>query len=143
MYNKKSNIMKTKILTILLFIGIGFFISCNDNDDNSTQQETISGTWNLINVRGGLAGINNNYSKGDIKWAFDQTNAILTVENKIGNNNAFYLHNGIYSFNIEDDQETKILFIDNNDYRLVILSIDNSLIITDDFNDGFTAEFKR
>jgi len=135
--------MKARILTLLMIVGIGFLTSCNNNDDDSSQKKSINGTWYLTNVRGGLASINNDYSKGDVKWTFNQTNAILTVENKIGNNNTFYLHSGTYSFNIEDDEETQILFVDNNDYRMVILSIENSLIITDDSNDGFTAEFKR
>lgn len=134
--------MKANIFTLLIIVGIGFLTSCS-NDDNSSQENTINGTWNLTNVRGGLASIDNDYSKGDIKWTFDQTSAILTVENKIGNDNGFYLHSGTYSFNIEDDNENQILFVDNDDFRMVILSIDKNLIITDDFNDGFIAKFKR
>ena len=134
--------MKVNIFYLFIIFGVGFLISCN-NDDNSLQENTINGTWNLTNVRGGLASINNNYSKGDIKWTFDQATTILTVENKIGNDNGFYLNSGTYSFNIEDDNENQILFVDNGYYRMVILSFDKNLIITDGFDDGFTAEFER
>lgn len=134
--------MKIKSLTLILITGVGLLTGCDD-DDNLFHEKTINGTWNLINKHGGLAFIDKDYSKGDIKWIFDESNATLTVENKIGNDNAFMLHSGTFDFNIEQNSETQILFVNNNDYRMVILSIDNDLIITDDLNDGFTAEFKR
>ena len=134
--------MKARILTILIIIGIGFLTSCN-NDDVDIPEKTINGTWNLRNVKGGLASINNDYQKGDIQWTFNPINNTLTVANNIGNDKAFTLHSGTYQFNIEQNVESQILFVSNNDYRMVILSMDQNLIITDDMNDGFTAEFNR
>ena len=135
--------MKTRLLTFLLITGIGLFSSCKNDDNDLPQEKTINGTWNLINVHGGLASINKSYSKGDVKWIFNQTDSTLSVQNKIGNDNAFRLHSGSYTFNIEQNGDTQVLFVDNHDNRMVILSIDNNLIISDDMNDGFTAEFKR
>ncbi|MBJ7879599.1 hypothetical protein [Gelidibacter salicanalis] len=106
--------MKARILVLLLIVGIGFLNSCNNDDDDSSQEKSINGTWYLTNIRGGLGSMNNDYSIGDVKWTFDQTNSILIVENKIGNSNSFYLHSGTYSFNIVENEETQIFFIDNN-----------------------------
>lgn len=135
--------MKTKLILCLLLVGLGLSTSCNNDDNDLPQEKTINGTWNLINVRGGLGSINKNYVIGDVKWAFDQTDSTLSVQNSTGNDNAFMLLSGLYTFTIEQNGETQVLFANNKDYRMVILSIDNNLIITDDFNDGFTAEFKR
>ena len=135
--------MKTKLLTLLLFVGIGLLISCAEDENDLSSEITINGTWDLINVRGGLASSNINYSKGDVKWIFDQTDSTLSVQNKVGNDKAFMLHSGSYDFSIGLNAGTQILFVDNDDHRMVILSLDNNLIISDDMNDGFTAEFKK
>lgn len=138
-----KNIMKTKLLIYLLFVGFGLSTSCESDDNDLPQEKTIIGTWNLINVRGGLASISKNYANGDVKWTFNQTDSTLSVQNKIGNDDAFMLLSGLYTFAIEQHGKTQVLFANNKDYRMVILSMDNNLIISDDMNDGFTAEFKR
>lgn len=135
--------MKTKLYSFLFVSVIGFVTSCAKDDNALPQENTINGTWNLINVHGGMTSTNINYSKGDVKWIFNQADSTLSVQNKIGNDNSFMLHSATYTFNIEQNGETQVLFVDNNDYRMIILSIDNSLIINDNLADGFTAEFKR
>lgn len=134
--------MKSKVLSLTLIVGIAFFTNCSGDDNNPAQDSTINGTWFLKNVHGGLASLDIDYAKGDIKWIFNQTNKTLTVQNNIGNDNGFMVHDGIYDYEIELNGETQVLFLDN-EIRMVILSFNNDLIITDDFNDGFTAEFQR
>ena len=135
--------MKTKLRALLLIVGIGLLTSCDKNDTNLPQEKSINGTWNLVNVRGGLASISKGYSKGDVKWIFNQNDKTLSVQNKVGNDNAFMLFTGSYTFNIEQNGDPQVLFVDNQDYRMIILSLDNTLIINDNLTDGFTAEFKR
>ena len=133
--------MKKVIVTGLFTIFIAAFISCG-HDDNIPG--IIDGTWHLINVSGGFAGIDDDYAKGEVLWTFNPINAVLTVDNKIGNNHGFHLPSGTYSYTIEkDDNGTQILYVDNKNYRLVILSISTRLTIWDGLVDGFTAEFKR
>lgn len=133
--------MKAQIL--LMFLGIGLLISCTKDDNHLGPESTINGTWNLTSVSGGLASFDIDYQKGDIKWTFNQANSTLTVVNNIGNDKAFILRSGTYHFKIEQNGERQVLFVDNNDYRLTILSIDQDLIITDGMFDGFTAEFHK
>jgi hypothetical protein len=137
--------MKTNLLTLLLLIvGIGTLSKCGNIDIDLLQEKTINGTWNLINVKGGgWKIVNKDYSLGDVKWIFNQIDSTLTVQNNIGNDNAFMLHSGSYTFNTEQNGETQIIFVANNDYRSVILFMDNNLIISDNSPHGFTAEFKR
>lgn len=133
--------MKAQIFSLLIIIGIGFITSCSNIDDHLEPEKAIDGTWNLINKKGGLASFNIDYQKGDIKWTFSESNNTLIVVNNIGNENAFHLHSGTYNFDIEQNGESQVLFVNDNDYRMVILSIDQNLTITDAMNDGFTAEF--
>lgn len=134
--------MKTKLLPLLLIVGIGFLTSCGNDYDDLPQEKSINGTWNLKNVQGGMTFRNFDYPRGDVKWTFNQTDSTLTVQKKIGNDYAFMLDNGSFDFYIEQNGETQFLYVDGY-YRMEILSMDNNLIINDGFADGFTAEFKR
>ena len=127
---------------LLLIFGIGLLANCSDDQDDFSQEKTINGTWSLIKKHGGLASVDIDYPKGDIKWTFKEMDSSLTIENKIGNDHAFLLHSGTYYYDIQQQGESQILFV-NNDYRMLILSMEDNLIITDDMNDGFTAEFKK
>jgi len=135
--------MNVQILTLFLVVGITFLASCSNDNNSPSPEQLIDGTWYLTNVSGGLASISVDYQRGDIKWIFNQTNNSLTVENYLGNDDGFMLNSGVYDYSIEQKSETQIIFVDEDDYRMVILSMGNNLIITDDLNDGFTAEFKR
>lgn len=133
--------MKTQFLSILLVLGFVLLIGCSHNDPSS-QEIALNGTWNLKNVHGGLGSVNIDYSRGDVRWSFNEADSTLTVINNNGNDNSFMLHNGTYEYNIEQNDEFQILFVDS-DYRMVIFSMDKTLVISDDMNDGFTAEFNR
>lgn len=46
--------------------------SCSSNDDNeSTQPESLNGIWNIKNIQGGFAGIDDDYETGVITWTFN------------------------------------------------------------------------
>ena len=135
--------MKTHILTLFMIVVIGLLSSCKSDDHVIEPDITIDGTWNLKNVHGGLASINYDYKKGDVKWTFNEINKTLTVVNKMGNDNAFILHSGIYQYIIDRNGNSQVLFVNNNDYRMVILSLNKNLVISDDMLDGFTAQFNK
>ena len=134
--------MRTKLLPLLLIVGIGFLTSCGNDFDDLSKEKSINGTWNLKNVQGGMTFRSFDYPRGDVKWTFNLTDSTLTVQKKIGNDNAFMLENGSYDFNIEQNGETQFLFVDGY-YRMEILSVDNNLMINDGNEDGFTAKFIR
>ncbi|MBD1398480.1 hypothetical protein H9Q13_15010 [Pontibacter sp. JH31] len=135
--------MKAQILILLMVVGIGLMTSCKRDDNDPAPEITINGTWNLKSVRGGLASINREYKKGDVKWIFNETNKTLTVANNIGNDNAYMLPSGTYQYNIDQTGKSQVLLVNNTDYRMVILSIDQNLVISDDMLDGFTGEFNK
>ena len=142
--------MKIKILTLLFVIGFGFLTSCNNDDDNSTQVKTISGTWNLKNVSGGLQSVNVDYSRGDVKWSFNQTNNTLIVENNVTTEpKVIYagFDSGTYNYEIQQGPNNQILFIDEIESGGIILTdffiLNQNITMSGSGADGFVFKFER
>ncbi len=132
---------------LLLILSVCLFTNCN-SDADSDQTETLNGVWNLKNVRGGLQGINIDYSLGDVVWNFDLENTTLVVENTIvttGPEDVYAgLDSGTYNIQIVQNNETEILFIDDVERGVIVLMNGTTLKIDDDLAaDGFTTEFER
>jgi hypothetical protein len=68
--------MKIGKLGRLMILGIVLFISCSKQDE-STKLESRDGIWQVKNISGGFAGIDDEYETGVITWTFN--NQILTV----------------------------------------------------------------
>jgi hypothetical protein len=127
---------------LFLTLGCTLLLNCAKDDSDFNQENTINGTWYLINQRGGFGSLNFDYSKGEIKWIFNEADNTLTEQNRRGNDNSFNLFSGTYTYRIEQTEEAQMLFV-NDEYIMIIISIDKSMSITDNFNDGYTATFKR
>ena len=72
--------MKNVILFLFMFFGLTTFMGC-DKKDNTTQMETLNGKWNLKNISGGFAGVDDDFEMGLVTWTFDQTSSTLSVVN--------------------------------------------------------------
>jgi len=119
--------MKSKIL-VLLIVGFGGVIaSCNDDD--STQASTINGTWNLKNISGGIAGINDDYNQGIIKWIFNSQSLTLIVENNNSQNTIYdgFL-SGIYNYSILESGGNSFLIVEDTEFGGYTL-MENNLMI--------------
>jgi hypothetical protein len=139
--------MKTRLLTLLLVIGFIAFTGCNSDDDNSTQKETMSGVWNLKNVRGGLLGIDIDYSQGEVNWNFNLESGTLIVQNNITSTGPEAIYSGpasgTYSFEITQIDGIQTLLINNIDNGTIILLNDNLKLDDNIAADGFIREFER
>lgn len=137
--------MKIRVLSLLLILSIGLFMNCSN--DVTSQTETLNGIWNLKNVYGGLQGLNINYDEGDVKWNFNLKNSTLIVENNIittGPEDIYAgLNSGTYSFKIEQNSDTKTLFINDTKIGVIILTRNNLKIDEGLASDGFVTEFER
>lgn len=139
--------MKIKLLTLILIVGFGLFTSCSNDDDKSSQVESINGTWNLKTVYGGLEGINIDYNLGDVEWVFDLEENSLTVENNVvttGPEDIYAgLESGTYDIEIVQTGNIQTLFIDDNE-RGVLILVEANLKIDDGLaSDGYITEFER
>ena len=139
--------MKSKIL-VLLIVGFGEVIaSCNYDD--STQVSTINGTWNLKNISGGLAGINDDYNQGIIKWIFNSQSLTLTVENNNSQNTIYDgFESGIYSYSILESGGNSYLIVEDTEFSGYTLTENNLMLdqnktSTGSGADGFILELER
>ncbi len=139
--------MKSKILVLLVVGFCGVNASCNDDD--SPQASTINGTWNLKNISGGLAGINDDYNQGIIKWIFDSQALTLTVENNNSQNTIYDgFESGIYSYSILESGGNSYLIVEDAEFGVFTLTennlmLDQNIISTGSGADGFIIELER
>lgn len=102
--------------TLIFFLSILLFVSCNNDDDNSTEteQHEIVATWNLIRYEPGFSPTTN-YTD-EISWEFNPDNTInVNIVNGTEISNSMPLNvNGNYNY-IINDNETIIGNITYND----------------------------
>lgn len=138
--------MKMRIVLLLILMsGVGCVTSCSNDDDASIQVESLAGIWNLKNVRGGLQGIDIDYTVGQVQWNFN-TNTLI-IENNIATTGPedIYagLDSGTYNFTVMENGGVRTLFIDNVERGVLDVS-ENNLKIDDGLEvDGFITEFER
>jgi len=145
---KKQYNMRTKIYGVLLFMGLGVLVSCNNDDDNPSQkEESISGVWHLENVSGGFTGVDLDYSKGEVKWTFNEGNKTLVIENNIMTTGPKDIHAGLdsgtYPYTIEEDKGMKTLTVNNNVKGVLIITSDTLKIDDGVDADGLITKFIR
>ena len=129
----------TLIFTLLLF-------SCNIDDDTQKNCEpTLNGSWSLVNVLGGLAGINDDFEVGLIIWDFNQENLELTVTN---NNTVDVIYDGFpsgtYDYEIitQTNGDTSLI-INTISYSITTLSSSQLVLDEGVAADGFLLTFSR
>ncbi|MDN5213521.1 hypothetical protein QQ020_15730 [Fulvivirgaceae bacterium BMA12] len=138
--------MKRNFLILALLFFAGFIAGC-ENDEDITPDQQLNGSWHLTNVSGGLAGVNIDYKKGEVKWDFDPKSGNLTIENLIDSTGPedIYagLDSGTYPYEIRQEGDAQVLYIDNSE-RGILTIVDNTLKIDDGLiADGFITQFER
>ena len=137
------NIGKLSLLVILSFT---FITSCS-NDNDSNQTKTLNGIWNVKNISGGFAGIDDEYDTGIIRWIFD--NQILTIENNESQGNIYTgFESGTYNYSTSEINGNNYITINNAEYGSFTLSANNLTINQNDTSsgagaDGFVLQFNR
>lgn len=135
--------MKTKILLLCLMLTL---TSCS-SDDNPIQindPENLDGSWTIVNIFGGLAGIDDDYEPGQIIWSFDEENETLTVDNSVEDEDVITsgLPSGTYDYYIETEEGTNYLFVDDYNFAHFSISADTLLIDQGVASDGFLFTLK-
>lgn len=123
--------MKFKLLIPLFCFFI--FTSCSVNNNDNTPTEVTVIQWNLINVSGGVAGVDHDFELGEIIWVFDEFSGNLNIEN---NNTDDSLEDGLdsgdYTFFLEEDEFLNLyVIIDGIEYGSLIVSGDTSYFTLD------------
>jgi len=130
--------MKIVKLSLLMILSLVNFTSCN-NDDNSNQMEILNGIWNVKNISGGFAGINDDYDTGIITWTFN--NQILTIENNESQGNVYSgLESGTYNYSTNEINGNNYIIINNAEYGGFTLSVNNLTINQNETSSGSGAD---
>jgi hypothetical protein len=141
--------MKMKFL-YLLFFAIGFLTSCN-NDDDLPNASDIEGTWDLVNISGGFAGVNCDYPAGEITWKFE--NDLLEVDNNYTGDTTQICSNVLSqsssdSYSTLESNGSLFLVLNNAESGEITLSDSELIIDTNSLSvgsgaDGFVYRLER
>ena len=131
-----------KVVYILVSV---LLLSCSLNDDGNTP--TRDAKWSLINISGGIAGIEIILDKGQITWVFDEANNSLIVEVNI-DDPLIGLSEGTYSYDLETIGNELFLFVDSSEFGAITISdtqlkIDQNITSTGTTADMFLFRFVR
>lgn len=138
--------MKKSLLLVLSCFFI--FSNCSLNDSDSAPPQELQYLWHLIQVTGGVAGVDERFDVGDIVWSFDEDTNILTVEN---NNTDDTIEDGLdsgtYSFSVLDIDGITYLTVDGNELGSFVVNqstftLDQNKMSTGTGADGFIYLFQ-
>ncbi|WP_298753877.1 hypothetical protein [uncultured Psychroserpens sp.] len=131
---------------IYLLIFTMFVFSCNNDDDGvSNNEPTLHGEWSLINVSGGLAGIDDDFPAGLITWDFDLNSQELTVTNT---NVELVIYDGLptgtYDYAVMTSTGSDATIVINN-VNYAVVSITSTSLVLDEgvAADGFLLTYTR
>lgn len=118
------------------FILISIFLISSCTSDNNM---IITEKFNLINVSGGFAGVNENFNEGEIIWTFNTQNETLTIEKNI--QNAFSgLGEGNYSYSFKNIEEKRYFYLNNTEIGSVTNEVDRMIINENELSTGIGAD---
>lgn len=137
--------MKAKF-TILISVLFLVITSCDNDDTNSSEAQTIDGSWSLTHVQGGFAGVDDTYESGVIVWTFNDNDQSLLVVNN-NPEDAIYdgLESGSYTYTISELNDEDSYLVVNSTLNLGKITLDNNTLILDDNPgaDGFLLTLVR
>ncbi|MFD1615187.1 hypothetical protein [Gelatiniphilus marinus] len=124
------------------------FSNCSSNEVNVDPQN-VKYLWHLVNVTGGVAGVDKTFNLNTVVWAFNDETKKLVVENNNDDQAAEDgLDSGTYDFDvIEIDGKTYLSINDNEFGNFLVsgnlLTINQNIMSSGTGADGFVYTFQR
>jgi len=139
-----------KTITLLsLFILLFQLSACNDDQDNAIPAPTatkLAGTWNLVNVSGGMMPQNHDFEEGLITWTFNGDQTVTVLNNNTDDSKTDYFDSGIYPYDYlvtnDLEQSGQEIIINNQSMGETIL-LPNQLTMSQAPYDGLTIKLIR
>ena len=124
-----------------------FAISCNNTDDNNPTPQNVEGTWRLASVRGGIAGINDEFSDGSIVWTFETGGNISVLNSNTDESKQDLIETGDYVYTFQPNPVTpetcaENIYIDGVSYGCYTID-GNTLTMNQVESDGYEVILKR
>lgn len=121
--------MNTKHLFVCYFTILLVF-GCDKTSEPETFNNSLVGSWNIINISGGFAGVDDDFAEGIIVWKFNEENSTLIIQN--GNEvNTIYdgLESGNYTYSIIEVEDNAFLVINESEFGAIVLA--NEALVID------------
>lgn len=138
-----------KYSIIIAFFSLITLTNCSIDNNNDVKQQVYKTYWHLINVSGGIAGVENDFALSKIIWTFNDETKILTVNNT-NTDTAVEdgLDTGTYPYSILKVEKDEFLIINSNElggftFSETQLKIDQNSTSSGSGADGFIYTFKR
>lgn len=115
-------------------------VGCS-NDDNKTS--ILNGKWDLVNVSGGLLGVDQDFEKGTIVWDFNESDQTVTISNNNELQDVYDgLPSGTYPYNVSAPADADVLIVNEINLGLIDLKM-NSFTVEELAIDGIKLSFTR
>ena len=113
----------------LIRISCLFFVFYGCESEEVTPNDPLNGSWNLINVSGGFAGISEDFEQGSIVWIFNEAQGTLQVNKQMTPNSIYEgLASGSYDYEMVVHDGNNFLFVDQLEIGGVSISNNEMLI---------------
>ncbi|WP_242132594.1 hypothetical protein [Aestuariivivens marinum] len=114
--------------------------SCSLKNDTDQDQQTYKSLWHLINVSGGVSGVNDSFSLGTIVWSFNETTLKLTIENdNTDDTKQDGWDSGTYDYLLDQTDSRDFLTISGTEVGELIFTSENNMIINENEKSTGTA----
>ncbi len=114
--------------------------SCSLKNDTDQDQQTYKSLWHLINVSGGVSGVNDSFSLGTIVWSFNETTLKLTIENdNTDDTKQDGWDSGTYDYLLDQTDSRDFLTISGTEVGELIFTSENTMIINENEKSTGTA----
>ena len=138
--------MRRSLILFVLSVST-LLVGCSSSD--GIENNPIAGIWDVQNISGGFAGINDDYPQGTILWSFDAQNSKLTITNNNTTNTLYDgFESGEYAYSILHLDKNLYLQINGQEFGGVVIS-QNELVINQNITstgsgaDGFVLLLKK
>lgn len=102
---------------ILVFSCVFILTSCSVNNSDPLPPQKVKYLWHLINVTGGIAGVDNQFTVDTVIWSFDDATQTLAVENKNTDDSLEDgLDSGSYTYSVLDQGGKTYLTVDGSEW---------------------------
>jgi hypothetical protein len=134
---------------IFALICVVTLTNCSISNNDSYSQQVYKPLWNLTNVSGGIAGVDNDFDLEDIVWSFNEATSTLTVTN---NNTDDSIEDGLtsgnYDYSVIESGDNLYLVINSNEFGGLTISenllvIDQNMTTSGTGADGFIYTFQK
>jgi hypothetical protein len=123
---------------------VSFFIltNCSISDDsNNTPPKVIKIYWNLVNVSGGIVGVDDDFQTGTIIWTFnDETETLNVVNDNTDDTKQDGLATGDYTYSVVNIEENSFLIVDSNELGSLTLNTSQLIINENETSEGSAAD---